>query len=198
MFHAQNRSTFARLLSNLPDLMFEDANAFLMDITREPLFVVTQLVPLLSQVASGHQRTIPVSYGARESSPCLQVFVWSAGASTPIHDHTSWGAYYCLFGSLREERYVRLDDGAQPSTAHLRKDWQRMWRREDGVSTVRPYELGIHRIMNQGDRPAVSVHLYGPRLGTYDGRDYDPVRDFVCDRMEQDESVLPLEKVFSS
>ena len=73
-----------------------------------------------------------------------------------------------------------------------------MWRREDGISTVRPYELGIHRIMNLGDRPAISVHLYGPRLGAFDGRDYDPGRDFVCDRMEQDESVLPREKVCSA
>jgi hypothetical protein len=31
---------------------------------------------------------------------------------------------------------------------------------------------------------AISVHLYGPRLGEIDGRDYDPSRDFVCDRRE--------------
>jgi hypothetical protein len=28
------------------------------------------------------------------------------------------------------------------------------------------------------------MHLYGPRLGILDGRDYDPSRDFVCDRLE--------------
>jgi hypothetical protein len=28
------------------------------------------------------------------------------------------------------------------------------------------------------------VHLYGPRLGEIDGRDYDPSRDYVCDRLE--------------
>jgi hypothetical protein len=31
---------------------------------------------------------------------------------------------------------------------------------------------------------AVSVHLYGPRLGRLDGRDYDPSRNYVCDRTE--------------
>jgi len=28
------------------------------------------------------------------------------------------------------------------------------------------------------------VHLYGPRMGILDGRDYDPARDFVCGRLE--------------
>ncbi len=27
--------------------------------------------------------------------------------------------------------------------------------------------------------------MYGPRMGTFDGRDYDPRRDFVCDRIEE-------------
>ena len=78
----------------------------------------------------------------------------------------------------------RLDDAAQPSTARLRRTWQRSWRREDGASMVLPYEKGIHRVANPGSRPAISVHLYGPRMGILDGRDYDPARDFVCDRLE--------------
>jgi hypothetical protein len=28
------------------------------------------------------------------------------------------------------------------------------------------------------------VHLYGPRIGEVDGRDYDLSRDYVCDRRE--------------
>jgi len=28
------------------------------------------------------------------------------------------------------------------------------------------------------------VHLYGPRLGKVDGRDFDPTCDYVCDRRE--------------
>jgi len=55
------------------------------------------------------------------------------------------------------------------------------------VSTVGAYEDGIHRVANLGSRPALSIHLYGPRMGTFDGRDYDPTRDFVCDRLEVDE-----------
>jgi hypothetical protein len=31
---------------------------------------------------------------------------------------------------------------------------------------------------------AISVHLYGPRLETLDGRDYDTSCNYVCDRTE--------------
>ena len=59
-----------------------------------------------------------------------------------------------------------------------------MWSREDGASSVLPHDGGIHRVGNPGDRAAFSVHLYGPRLGEVDDRDYDPSRDHVCDRRE--------------
>ena len=180
-------SELRRLWRALPDLELRDATTFLMHLTRDPVFVVTRLVPALASATSGKEPSIAFSYGTRETSTCLQVFVWPAGAATPIHDHTSWGAYQCVIGSLTEERYQRLDSGAQPSTARLRKAWQRQWRQADGATTVRAYEDGIHRVRNTSSRPAVSVHLYGPRMGIFDGRDYDPTRDFVCDRLEQDE-----------
>lgn len=45
-----------------------------------------------------------------------------------------------------------------------------------------PYDEGIHRMGNPGNKTAVSMHLYGPRTGVFDGRDYDISRDFMCDR----------------
>jgi predicted metal-dependent enzyme (double-stranded beta helix superfamily) len=184
MAHARNQGEFERLYQRLPELAFEEAGAFLAHITHDPSFVIAQVLPPLARVTPAREPYIPVSYGAQETSTCMQVFVWPAGATTPIHDHTSWGAYHCVVGSLQEERYERLDDGDQPSTARLRRMWQRSWRREDGASMVLPYEKGIHRVANPGSRPAISVHLYGPRMGILDGRDYDPARDFVCDRLE--------------
>ena len=85
---------------------------------------------------------------------------------------------------MLEERYERLDDGSVPDHARLNELWRVEWGREDGISTILPYEGGIHRIGNPTEQPAVSVHLYGPRLGEIDGRDYDPLRDYVCDRPE--------------
>ena len=87
-------------------------------------------------------------------------------------------------GSVLEERYERLDDGSRLDHAHLKKIWQLMWSREDGVSSVLPGDRGIHRIGNPDDSVAISVHLYGPQIGEVDGRDYDLSCDYVCDRRE--------------
>ena len=89
-----------------------------------------------------------------------------------------------MVGSVFEERYERLDDGSQIDHARLKQAWRLSWSREDGVSTVLPYDEGIHRAGNLGGKPAISVHLYGPKEGEFDGRDYDPLRDYVCDRRE--------------
>ena len=179
-------SELQALYCQLPNVALEEAATYLAHISHNPIFVSYQLMPLLTWVPPAREPAIPITYGTREASTCLQVFVWPTGAHTAIHDHTSWGAYHCVIGSLIEERYERLDAGVQPSSARLRKAWQRAWRSEDGASTVLPYEQGIHRIINPNNYPAISIHLYGPRLGVFDGRDYDPTRDFVCDRIERD------------
>jgi predicted metal-dependent enzyme (double-stranded beta helix superfamily) len=117
-----------------------------------------------------------------DSALTVQLFVWPGGVWTPIHDHTSWGVYRCVAGTLVEDRYARLDDGSQSGSAQLRRAWRSVWRAGD-QSSLLPYAGGIHRVGNPTDRRAVSLHLYGPRVGDMDGRDYDPRRDFVCDRL---------------
>jgi hypothetical protein len=70
--------------------------------------------------------------------------------------------------------------------ARLKKSWEREWNEGDGASTVLPYDGGIHRVGNLGEETAVSVHLYGPWASSIDGRDYNPSRDYVCDRWQDD------------
>ena len=89
-----------------------------------------------------------------------------------------------MVGSVLEERYERLDDGSQLNHARLKKVWQLSWSREDGVSSLLPYEEGIHRVGNLGSKRAISVHLYGPKMCEFDGRDYDASREYVCGRTE--------------
>ena len=89
-----------------------------------------------------------------------------------------------MVGSVTEERYERLDDGSRLNHARLKKVWQLAWSEQDGASTVLPYDEGIHRVGNLGSKTAISVHLYGPRTGEVDGRDYDASSDYVCDRTE--------------
>ena len=163
-------------------LALRQAVSILSCLVRDAEFLNAHALPFLEKPAEDWY------VASREDSPdgstSLQVFVWPPGSATRIHDHSSWGAFCCVVGSVLEERYERTDDGSRPDYARLKKVWQLEWRSEDGASTVLPHEGGIHRVCNPGEEPAISVHLYGPRLGKIDGRDYDPSHDYVCDRPE--------------
>ena len=173
-------------LSELPtELALQQAAPFLAHLVKDPTFLEAEILPLL-EVARGTEENwyVAHSYTGVDHSYSLQVFVWPPSTETKIHDHSSWGVYCCAVGSVLEERYERLDDGSRPDHAHLRRIWQLVWSREDGASSVQPHDGGIHRVGNPSDSVAVSVHLYGPRIGEVDGRDYDRSRDYVCDRWE--------------
>ena len=157
---------------------------FLTGLLGDPAFLEAEILPVLRESRGARDWFVARRHDAEDGSYSLKVFVWPAGTGTKIHDHSSWGVYGCAWGSVLEERYERLDNGATPDHARLNKVWQLGWSPEDGVSTVLPGDGGIHRVGNPGEEVAISVHLYGPRIGTVDGRDYDPSRDHVCDRAE--------------
>ena len=154
--------------------------AILSDLVNDTHFLASHVLPLIEILAEDWY--VAYRHDDPEHSYSVQVFVWPPGSATRVHDHSSWGAFCCVVGSILEERYERLDDGSLPDHARLKKLWKLEWRREDGISTVLPGEEGIHRVGNPTEEPAISVHLYGPRLGEIDGRDYDPSENYVCDR----------------
>jgi predicted metal-dependent enzyme (double-stranded beta helix superfamily) len=160
------------------------AAALLADLVQDCSFLKSHVMPLLEPAHSAQRWYVARRWDAEDGSFSLQVFVWPPGTRTMIHDHSSWGAYACAAGTVLEERYERLDDGSRHEHARLREVWQLPWSPRDGASTVQPGDGGIHRVGNPYEETAVSVHLYGPRLGEVDGRDYDPSRDYVCDRLE--------------
>ncbi|MBA2714347.1 MAG: cysteine dioxygenase family protein [Rubrobacteraceae bacterium] len=157
---------------------------FLADMVADPDFLTSKVLPLLEEARDAEDWYVASRYEGEDDAYSLKVFVWPAGTGTQIHDHSSWGAYACAAGSVLEERYDRLDDGSLEEHARLKKAWQLWWSPGDGASTVLPGNGGIHRVGNPGASMAISVHIYGPRLGEIDGRDYDPSRDYVCDRRE--------------
>jgi hypothetical protein len=172
-------------ISGLPtELALRKAATFLYHLLKDPDFVDSQILPLLEVARCAEGWYVAHRHDAEDGSFSLQVFVWPPGTDTKIHDHSSWGAYCCAIGSVLEERYERLDDGSRPDHARLKKVWQLSWSIEDGASTVLPGDGGIHRVGNPGESTAISVHLYGPQTGEVDGRDYDPSRNYVCDRRE--------------
>jgi predicted metal-dependent enzyme (double-stranded beta helix superfamily) len=172
-------------LSELPmELALQQAAPFLTHLVRDPAFVEFEILPLLQAAKGREDWYVARRYDGKDHSFSLQVFVWPPSTETRIHDHSSWGVYCCAAGSVLEERYERLDDGSRPDHADLKKIWQLLWSREDGASSVLPHDGGIHRVGNPSDSLAISVHLYGPRIGEVDGRDYDLSCDYVCDRRE--------------
>jgi predicted metal-dependent enzyme (double-stranded beta helix superfamily) len=160
------------------------AAAHLADLVRNRAFLESCVAPVLEAARGAEGWYVARRWDDPEGNFSLQVFVWPAGTRTMIHDHSSWGAYACTSGTVLEERYERLDDGSRHEHARLEESWHLSWRPEDGASTVLPGDGGIHRVGNPYEETAVSVHLYGPRLGEIDGRDYDPSRDYVCDRLD--------------
>ena len=155
---------------------------FLARLVKDPSFLQYEILPLLEETEGDERWYVARRYDDEEGAYSLQIFVWPPGSWTKVHDHSSWGAYCCAVGSVLEERYERLDDGSVSGHARLVEVWQLVWSSADGASTVQPGDLGIHRVGNPGSEVAITVHLYGPRIGEVDGRDYDPSRDYVCDR----------------
>ncbi len=160
------------------------AAAFLGELVQDHWFFGSHVLPVLEEARDAERWYVARRWDGPDGSFSLQVFVWPSGTRTMIHDHSSWGAYACAAGTVFEERYTRLDDGSRHEHARLEGAWQLAWSPEDGASTVLPGDGGIHSVGNPFEEAAVSVHLYGPRLEEVDGRDYDPSRDYVCDRLD--------------
>ena len=166
------------------ELALQEAIPVLARVVDDYDFLNSHVLPYLKEAVRAEDWYVAYRRDDPDHLYSLQVFVWPPGTATEVHDHSSWGAFCCVVGSVLEERYERADDRSVPKHARLKKLWRLEWRSEDGISTVLPYEGGIHRVGNPAEEPAISVHLYGPRLGEIDGRDYDISRDYVCDRPE--------------
>jgi quercetin dioxygenase-like cupin family protein len=76
---------------------------------------------------------------------------WMPGHDTGFHDHDhSSGAVAVVTGQIREER--------------IGAGWE-VTRRTYGAGEVCPFVSGnIHRMLHVGDEPAVSIHVYSPKL----------------------------------
>ena len=129
-------------------------------------FLGKHVVPLLEETTEADEWYVAHRWEGENDSYSPEIFVWAPGTRTKIHDDSSWGAYYCVVGSVLEERYERLDNGSRLEHARLKKIWQLSWSSEDGASTVLPGDGGTHRVGNPGGETAILVHLYGPRTST--------------------------------
>lgn len=83
--------------------------------------------------------------------------VWRPGQATPAHDHRCWCVLSVHRGRLREEHYAltkRLPDGSVVATGSRAL-------KIGETSRAEPESPFAHRIVNDGDETAISIHVYG-------------------------------------
>lgn len=90
----------------------QEAVAVLARLVRDRTFLDARILPLFEEARGAEDWYVAHRYDAVDSSYSLQIFIWPPGTKTRIHDHSSWGAFCCMVGSVLEERYARIDDGA--------------------------------------------------------------------------------------
>lgn len=92
-------------------------------------------------------------------------FVWGAGQSTPVHDHTVWGMVGVLRGAETCEEFAS-GSGAPAGSHHLAVG---------AIDLVSPRVGDIHRVSNAfADQVSVSIHVYGADIGKVARHVYDP------------------------
>jgi predicted metal-dependent enzyme (double-stranded beta helix superfamily) len=108
-----------------------------------------------------------------EPDHTLAVFAlaWLPGRGAPPHNHGTWAVVAGVDGAETNTMWKRLDDGARPGYAELRRS---------GSKKIRPGDVyiltsdAIHSVTNETERATLSLHIYGKHLN-YTGRSrFDP------------------------
>src|SRR5919202_129463 len=85
-----------------PELALREAIPVLSRLVRDPDFLDSHVLPLLEEARGAEDWYVAYRYDDPDCSYSLQIFVWPPGSATRIHDHTSWGAFCCVVGSIVE------------------------------------------------------------------------------------------------
>jgi Cysteine dioxygenase type I len=111
------------------------------------LFASDPALPTLLDLTTGDRQ-----WAELDSSASLQVWLigWPAGTDTGWHDHgDAAGAFVTVQGTLQEQT------------------WSGGRLRERGLAPGAGRAFGaqhVHHVLNAGLQPALSVHVYAPRL----------------------------------
>jgi predicted metal-dependent enzyme (double-stranded beta helix superfamily) len=84
----------------------------------------------------------------------IWAMAWDVGAMTSIHDHHCSCCFGVLSGSIREIRYDAVSDTAAVMTGQAT-------RGPGYIACMLPTGPNLHRMVNDGESEAISLHLYG-------------------------------------
>lgn len=105
---------------------------------------------------------------------------WPVGGGIELHDHGGSSGAICVVAGILSETFV---DGGDPLTAggFLR-------RRHLPTGTLVPFGPDhIHDVVNNGSGPALSIHVYSPRLRSMTFYDHGPGSALSAVRTERSE-----------
>lgn len=126
-----------------------------------------------SYYEAGQEQGFGVHLLHEEPDHTLAVFAvsWLPGRGTPPHDHGTWAIVAGVDGPEKNTYWKRLDDGARPGHARLKRSGARVFL--PGHVAVFPTGA-IHSVWNDSARVSLSLHIYGKHLN-YTGRSqFDP------------------------
>ena len=144
--------------------------------------IVQAVHPLLAElIADASQLPATPLAGTRPAAHLLGkgdgwsvvLVVFPAYATTPVHDHLTWGLVGVVSGCEVETPYSAVDGVLRPLEPI---------RNEPGaISHVVPPDQEIHSIFNPLDRPSISIHVYGADLADLPRHWYDVSANKVYD-----------------
>ncbi len=93
----------------------------------------------------------------------LRLYLWGPEDFTYPHDHNSWGVIGTATDGYEVTNYRRLDDGSVEGHALLEQvEVLRLGPGETAFTL--PFDKGIHKTGNGGDKTIVTLHFYGRSL----------------------------------
>jgi len=100
-------------------------------------------------------------YAAPDGSMSILALVWLPGQVTPIHGHTAWGALGVFEGQPFCENFATWEN--DQAAIGLRST-SKLCLRPGELGSVRPGIDDLHRIGNDTQQRAITIHVYGRDL----------------------------------
>jgi predicted metal-dependent enzyme (double-stranded beta helix superfamily) len=105
---------------------------------------------------------------------------WPVGGGIELHDHGGSSGAICVVEGVLDETFV---DTVNPLTADGTLRRRRLWI--GALIDFGPEH--IHDVVNHGSRPALSIHVYSPRLRSMTFYDHGPGTGIVPVRIDYGE-----------
>ncbi|HEX7390544.1 MAG TPA: cysteine dioxygenase family protein [Acidiphilium sp.] len=148
--HGSNHASLARMAAlavSVEDIFIDRAKSVLQVLMADPAEILS-----LGLVAGTGSYTRRFLFG--DGMMSAWAFAWGPGAATSIHDHHCPCVVAVLDGAVTESWY-------EPAGGETVRLVQSMVRTRGHIAALRPLRPNIHRMSNDGESRAVTVHIYG-------------------------------------